>query len=808
MNPKKQILEKTRKDVGWDALLAHVASLCSTLQGSECAINLLPFDSLAEAKNRQLEIAESRNLSILDASLPFGGILDLRSTLEKMVNAGFLLTKELLECAHVLRSYRVLQKHILDRADLCPFLLIYANQMHDLSLLSNQIDQAIDETGEIKETASPAYRQLCKQLQTMQATMATKAEKWMSNGSLAHVWQDRYVTQRDGRYVLPVRSELRAAIRGIVTDASASRSTIFVEPEEWIEDNNRLRLLSIEKQAEERRILQALSAELYAAMEHIQHNAALVSRLDVIQAQARFGLLLQSRPIGWAEQDSIIDLRGARHPLLCVQRIKVIPNDVLIKQGHILVVSGPNAGGKTAILKLTGLLVCMAQAGFDLPVLEGSTLPWFTNIFTDVGDDQSLEKNVSTFSAHLANLKQCLEMADDKTLLLIDEIATGTDPKQGAALAQALLEAFAQKKTTVLVTTHYPELKNHALQGGHFVTASVGFDMETLRPTYRLHMGTPGPSETLPVAQQWGLPPAIIQRAKELVSDDQNRLEQVLQDLLLQQEQLATMRMETSQLQDHLTLQWEEIEKQKEALSEQKRLLRQSAFDQTVVALQESQRELKALRLHLRKRAQSDSFSSEELSTLQQQLNVTRNELHATYHAQAIPVSDQSQTHSNWDIGMEAYIPKMNVWVTILSKPDQGKVEVQAGRTRIRLPIHEIRPKATAKEPPFRNKPSFAHKQAAVTNSQPIEPVITPLRTDAQTLDLRGARAEEAVAKADAFVNKALQQNWDAVFFIHGHGTGALKKALRAFFLSHPAVKQLRSAEAQDGGEGVTILFL
>ncbi len=835
--------QKTLDDLGWESLLAYLEKHCSTEKGQMLTRALMPFATLLEAQGRAEAISEAKELLIQGEPLSLGGIVNLDPWLLRVSEGDILEGPEFVVIAQTLRQGSRLHQFIRTNAEKLPRLSSVIEAYVDRADLVAMIERTFDERGEVKDSASPKLQGLRKKLQSTQQDITKKAHHLLEQPSLSSVWQEQYITQREGRYVLPVRAEARVGLRGIVQDTSASGATVFMEPEALIELNNQLRLAQLELAAETHRILQELSHRLSKDVPELTKNLQILAELDVIHAAAKFSSQLDAAPLvllpisshkeilpsgsfhekgSFAHQDSSekgLALKNARHPLLLLGGTEVVANDIFLDQGQALILSGPNAGGKTVALKITGLFLLMARAGLHCPVDEDSTMPWFEKVFTDIGDDQSLEKNVSTFSAHIRNLCWFLQSAGPETLILLDEIAVGTDPEQGAALAQSIIEAFVAKEATLLVTTHYPSLKLLASENDKFVNASVGYDLERLQPTYRLHLGLPGPSETLPVAKKLGLPEEIIQRTYQLVQSERIGVEFLLRELTAQKEQLK----EASHHVENLKRQAEEKTALFNALVQEAQLevkkQRKKAHDQAVSTLQEARRQLEEVRSEMKRKKMTSETNPEELSLAKKTLENLSSQIYELTPRKDIPLEKKIST-SALTKGQEVYIASLNKKGTLLTTPERGKVWIMAGGLKLQVGLDDLYESnsnilgAGAKGAPSTKSPSGTTRGSLNSPnafSSPIQEVsVAPVvvRTSGNTLDLRGERVDDAIQKTEDFLDEALLNREAAIYVIHGHGTGALREAIRSHFLRHAQVKELSSASVQEGGEGVTILYL
>lgn len=821
---ERSLSHKTRLDLGWEALTEQLAARCHTVRGAALGRALAPLGTIDEARQRQLTVSEARALQDSGEPLSFGGISDIHPSLQRSEKGGVLLPAELVEIASTLHAGARLRRHLASRIGRAPRLAAHAERIAELPEVAGPISDAFDEHGALRDSASPALGGLRQRVNQLLGELTRRTDSLLNEAHIAPHLQDRFVTQREERYVVPVRADARTRIRGIVHGTSSSGATVFVEPEEIIELNNKLKLAQLEVAEEERRILADLSQRVEQAVPRIVVNLAELAYLDLLDAAALLSTALRASPVTLQEigpaaagEPPRLDLRNARHPLMMLAGTEVVPNDIVLPLGGTLIISGPNAGGKTVALKLTGLCALMARAGLHLPVQEGSTVPFFSCILTDVGDDQSLERNLSTFSAHVLNLRHFLQRAAPGTLILLDEIAVGTDPEQGAALAQALLEAMGQARATVLITTHYDRLKALGASGAPLANASVGYDLTRLQPTYRLHLGIPGASSALPVAERLGLPTPIIGRAKELLVAGQSGAEQLMQALAAERERTLQLQAEARELHEHARRQ----EHQATELLAQARLelgkARRKAHDEAIAALQAARRELADTKLALRAQAErlraqagdpsgrdGDPEAQAEYQRAQRRLDQLSHEISAAAPPRLGP-SGRPPTADELVIGAKVYVPRLGAVGTIASDAVRDKVVVQVGALRLNADLAELLlPDAQGRVTVPRPAPSAAPK--VVNVSQP--PPVMPPRTPDATIDLRGERLPVAIARTEKFVDDALRDSRSAVFVLHGHGTGILRQAIRTHFHEFPGVRSARPAEPSDGGDGVTVLEL
>lgn len=679
----------------------------------------------------------------------------------------------------------------------------------------------------IVDGASPGLHRARQRVRDLRASLMKTASRLVKQGGIAEVLQDSFYTEREGRIVLPVRSdsfERRGSLTGIIHDSSATGQTLYVEPSELIEENNSLRAAQVQAAAEERKVIEQLSRAVGQAAEGIRLNQEQLVALDAIHARlslaAAYGGVapLLGRAATGEEEGGLgrFELVGARHPLMVLGGVEVVPSDLVLEVGSALVISGPNAGGKTVALKTLGLCALMAQAGLRLPTSRPARMPLARAIVTDVGDDQSIAANLSTFSAHMQHVRAALRASEREgagTLVLLDEIAVGTDPEQGAALAEAVLLSLTEAGATVVTTTHYERLKLLAQRfPGRFVNASVGFDLEQMRPTFRLLIGVPGPSSALVVARRLGLPEPVLKVAEGLLDDASLRVDRLLQEVVAERDRLISTRQELERERAELRRRAQEVARREAAALEQAKSRKQRSYEAAAAELRALHAEVAALRKSLRK-AEKEGGAEEVLAAAREGLGRGREQLAERREPAPRP---EGQAPTQVEVGERVTVISLGKEGEVLSvKGDRAVVQVEALKTTV--PLAELRSHKAPAKARVKVRPDVA---APVRRWTPAEALPStagrhfgeapePLEIGIDnSVDVRGTRADDALRALDRFLDEAIQKDREVVAVIHGHGTGALKKVVREHLSQQGFVARTRPGLAKEGGEGVTVVWI
>lgn len=811
MSVAQMISPQALEDLGWPKLVDHWAKRCATSRG-EAAVRGGPlFDTVDLARERAAEIREARGLNVRDAKLPLGGISDIAAAIHRVRKAAALDAPELVAVATTGKSLARLRAHLRDHAEVAPKLAARGAVIADLGHVFHPILEAFDPDGRLVDHASDALGPLRRALAAIKATLVKRMDALLTDERFAPYLQDTYYTQREDRYVLPVRTDGKGFVRGIVHGTSQSAATLFIEPEEIVELNNRMKLAEAEVADEERRILAQFSGWVAEEAEAFVQSLAAAEVLDVIAAAAIMAEdTVAAEPI--LDEAPRIALLHARHPLMLLAEKRCVANDVTVAAGQTLLVSGPNAGGKTVTLKTVGLAALMARAGLHLTAESGSVIGWFTQLVTDIGDAQNLEKDLSTFSGHMVNLRELLGRAAPSMLVLIDEIAVGTDPDQGAALAQAVLEALAAKGVTCLVTTHYERLKALGASDPRFANASVGFDLERLEPTFKLHLGSPGSSGALAVAKRMGIAVPVVERARELLGAAGTRVEELLASVADQRRRIEEERAALLAELEAAEADRAAMRTQREKTAARYEKQTRAAHGEALSALRAARREIDEVRKEVR--AKAAAASADDVREATRKLVTPAAKVAKHEPKRPLPPGTPATVESLVP-GAPVIVPKLGR-CEVVSPPSDGKVEVRLGLMRATVPIAEV---LMDSHRAARRAEKDREKVEAEAEGKPQGPSLVMVdgvpaggrataRTIDSTLDIRGQRVDEAVGHVDRFLDESLLAGRDTAFLVHGHGTGALRQAIRSHLGGHNAIETFRAGEPSEGGDGVTVAFL
>jgi DNA mismatch repair protein MutS2 len=777
-----------------------VADRCAGPLGRELAL-ALPFAETRDGARAALaQAAEAARVLGEGRPLPVGEVDDVREAVERVRIGGVLAPAELRSLGRMLGSARALRRFLASRKAELPALVAACSTDPTLDDLADEISRSFEPDGTLADHASPRLRELRGEWHAARQRMLSRMEDLMSR--YESVLQDRFVTEREGRWVLPVRSDAHERFPGIVHATSSSGATLFVEPRAVVPMGNRLKVLEAEVKREEQAVYARLTQLLADALPSVDAAADALALADVRAATAKLGselALLFPEVI----DEPRLDLRTARHPLLALDLPSVVPSDLSIEAGKAVVVSGPNAGGKTVALKTMGLAALMVRAGMPVACAEGSVVGLFDVVLTDVGDDQSLQKNLSTFSAHVSNLATVLQETTQGALVLLDELAGGTDPREGEALAAGVLDSLCARGGAVAVTTHYEGLKALALADDRFVNASVGFDLATMTPTFRLAMGVPGSSSALAVARRFGLPGTVVERAERFLTREAQSFETVVKKLHDERAALELARAAAEEREREARMVRTRLEGELEAAKSRERRTLSDEARELMDRLRRARDELRAAQARLRaKKVDVQSMREAERAIERVAGEVA---IGGPLEGLVTRVDDEPREPVEAPAlrrGARVWVPRLRAEAEVV-EVSGGSVRVAAGPLKLTVAAGELRAVRGAQEPA--PAPAPRPERSVAQAASPEEPAI---QTRDNTSDLRGLRVDDAVAMATSFLDRALNDGRRVVFLLHGHGTGALRDALRKELGRSPYVARFRSGEPGEGGDGVTVVWL
>ncbi|MGB0388567.1 MAG: endonuclease MutS2 [Ardenticatenaceae bacterium] len=783
-------------------ILQRLASYCAFSASKELALALIPSPDPLEVARRLRGTTEAKQLVSSKPNVTVGGARDVRSQVEQASKGGILPPNELLTIRQTLISGRRLQRVISRANHQFPLLAEIVAQIEPSDALIDAIGQAIDDDGQVRDSASPALRRLRRELEHAHHRLLDRMQRIVQNSENASYLQEPIVTQRSGRYVIPIKVESKSRIPGLVHDHSASGATVFIEPLVTLDLNNQWRELEIAVQREIERILRALSELVSEAQEDISTTVQSLAELDLELAKAEYAFQIQGREPLLTDLNErkgtqpYLHLIQARHPLLTPS--EVVPTDIYLGPNyHILVITGPNTGGKTVTLKNVGLMALMAQCGLHIPANDGSRLPVFDNIFADIGDEQSIEHSLSTFSSHLTNIKRMLKRATDHSLILLDEVGAGTDPVEGSALARSLLEHFIENNITALVATHYSDLKIYAHSTKRVRNASVEFDLETLRPTYNLIIGLPGRSNALNIAERLGLPAPIIERARSFLSTQELEVDELLEEIKLAHESAKIDRRLAEKDRKEMERLRNQMREQIAGIEEDRREVINNARQEAQAELIEVREELRTLT----RKMERFGGNQQEATTIQELLKQLGSQLKpiskiVSRRPSGIDDPIPVEIHRPLVPGDIVWVPTLDSTGEILAISDND-AEVQAGYFRLRVALDDLELRIPA--------PSETTGKLPKQKRPRVEVTLPKIQNPGMEIDLRGHSVEEMRSLLDKYLDDAYLSGLPFVRIIHGKGSGVLRRAVREDLRHHTFVKQHRTGTLNEGGDGVTI---
>ena len=806
-------------NLDWPSVLEAIAGRCRSEMSRHLVMRFPQLDEPLVVARRLAEIGQLTEL--YDACDPVVSILvsDIESLLLRAERGAVLSGEELLTIASTMGTFHAVQHYFSVRRDEAPLLWAYAEDIACFRDLERRLKASFDAEGKLIDDASPELAKLRERSRRLAESLRTRIEAKLLQADVQDAIQDSYYTQREGRYVLPVKASSRSKVDGIVHATSASGQTVFVEPAELVELNNALRMSDFGIEAEELRILQMLSQLVGTHREVFLSNMRRCLYLDCADAVARFGVDCNCHIPDLSDRE--IELYQARHPLLALRKFEhpdtlVVANDIMLHEpAQAFVISGANAGGKTVNLKTVGLFALMMKAGIPICAGASSCFPIYRKVFADIGDDQSIAQNISTFSAHVQSLSKALHEADDKSLFLLDEPFSGTDPEHASPLVISLIEYLHAQNVASFVTTHFENVKAFALETEWIASGSVSFDLEQMCPTYHLQIGHPGTSAAFEIAAQHGLPQAILASARaQYDSKATSSLEHAIAELEQQRVRLEEARLVVAQTQEELDRAKADVEE----LREKMRAQVAKTLGADIESVQENIRKIKARVNKLRRKTFTAEFRHE--TEVQEEIDREMSQLEAEARKESAHVTDltapafEPMPEREIVIGKKVQIRQYHKNATVLARSGNhvtlqlGILQVHAVLADIGRPIVEAEPEPTARQKRIKNAKiiEIKHENSVLVDETTQLPIMAQVSDN--TLDLRGLTSEDALERTEFFLQSMQVREQAMCYIIHGHGTGVLKSVIRQYLSRSPLVSATRPGQYYEGGDGVTLAWI
>ncbi len=803
--------ERTLRVLEFGRIREMLTACAATELGKERCSQTGPQREMATIQELQAGTSEARRLLDLGKQIPLGGIQNIGDSVDKADRGGMLHPEQLLDVLYTLESTRRLKKAVAALGPEYPIMVDMAGGIETMPRLEDAIATAISESAEVLDSASPALRSARVKIRSINNKIRDTLDSIVKSAQWSKLLQDPVVSLRNGRFVVPVKSEMRSQASGIVHDQSSSGATLFIEPMAIVELNNQLRQAVAVEEAEIERILTELSAAVAEQAAKIVRTLRAVTQIDYAMAKGKLSYQMDATA---PELNTVgsLSMFGARHPLLGP---KVVPIDPYLGKGfNTLVITGPNTGGKTVTLKTVGLLTLMAQSGLHVPAEQGTEIAVFGKIFADIGDEQSIEQSLSTFSSHLTHIIATLGEADSDSLVLLDELGAGTDPQEGAALAMAILEELHSRGARTVATTHYSELKAFAHTTPGLANASVEFDVDTLRPTYKLSIGVPGASNAFAISQRLGLPQSVLDRARSLVGSGGQRMEEMISTLQQDHERAAAARSDAEALRRRYLELMHKYEALTSAAQAEKATVLKRARDEAEIVVREARQDaekligkLRAAVAHAQAGAgRHGTEATDEAREARRGLDDLRSAVYELTSAGGSGAEDpgdvedplEAQADARISAGSEVELVSLGKRGTVLEALSDDDFVVAVGSMRINVKRTQLRAARPARATAGAATPSLSGRGTSLE--------LEAARTVGSELDLRGMRVDEALEAVDKYVDDAVLGSLPTARIIHGKGTGALREAVRAQLSADRRVASMRLGAAGEGGDGVTVV--
>jgi len=773
----------------YDKIRDMLAARTSSVMGRELAEQLVPVSNVAEVERRIAETKEAKEILAASVNVPLGGIRDIRVIIRKAELGSVLEPDELIAVGSTLYAGRRVKSFFTDLINPSPLLTSVVERIEVLRNVETVIDSIVNEQGMIRDNASVELLRIRREIKHSQSRIKEKLDSILRSAEYQKLFQDTLVTIRGDRYVVPIKQEYRHSFPGIVHDQSASGATVFIEPMAVVNLNNDIKQLMAAEKNEIERILRLVTAQIAKVASSINTNCEVLAHIDFAFAKARLSFDMKAEmPV--LNERGYVHLQRARHPLIDSDR--VVPIDIYIgKSFNTLLITGPNTGGKTVTLKTLGLFVLMTQAGLFIPAASGSEIAVFNNVFADIGDEQSIEQSLSTFSSHMTNIVRILGQVSQRDLILIDEIGAGTDPEEGAALAMAILEYLLDIGAKTIATTHYSELKTFAYSRHGIENASVEFDIQTLRPTYRLLIGVPGSSNAFAISRRLGLSETIISRSKQLIDTDHAQFENVLNELEEKKLLYERLNEEARAQEQHLTVLRNKLEAEQADLMAKKAQVLSKAQSDASALLKQARREAEEVIAELKSQfsVQNSKERQQAIEHSRQRLKDGMSKLIPEQDLDLLPAINPAMLKP----GSIVFVTTLNQKGTVLSAT-ADEVTVQVGFMKVNVPLSVCR----LADESVKSEKKINGKSMQFAKVQDVS----------RQIDVRGMTVEEAEVLLAKYLDDAILAGLSQVLIIHGKGTGALRKGVRAYLKSHHHVKDISIGELNEGGDGATVVRL
>ena len=784
------IEDKVLNKLDFPKVLSRLADDCILPRAQELAVGLKPFVDFESVRKALQETEEGKNLLRGNPLFSVRGAKEIRSHIERCLRGGVIHGEELLEVLDTLRVGRKIKHLLLEFKEAFPGLWEIVLPIEPQKELEDEISRCISEDGKVADNASPILSDLRRSLDRLQHRIRETLEGTLRNSTYQKMLQDAIITQRSDRYVLPIKQEYRTSFPGIVHDQSASGATLFIEPMAVVYLGNELREVILREQREVQRILQMLSAQIEARGDAVAELHEALSQLDLVVAKAHLSEAMNAGAPELASGQHV-KLIQARHPLILG---KVVP--LTIELGidfDTLVITGPNTGGKTVALKVVGLMAAMTQSGLHIPAESDSRMGVFTQIFADIGDEQSLEQSLSTFSGHMKNIVEIINYADGQSLVLLDELGAGTDPTEGAALAMGILAELHERGCRTVSTTHYGALKTFAYETPRVKNASVEFDLETLRPTYRLLIGIPGKSNAFAIAGRLGLSEQVLQKANTFVTEREMQVADLIENLGETHREIEVEKQMAKSGRQAVEKQTKALEEKTIRLDEEFEILLALAKDEASELIRRAKREADALIAELKEALKKDNKQQQDIEKARQGFRRISAKLD---NGRQVKRSGSELAANQLKLGQTVHMTKIRQKGQILKLPNSnGEVLVQAGIMKIMVPLAELK---------------LAQEEKKIPPKYSRETSIGVQKTEAMRseIDLRGMLVDEGTYALDKYLDDAVLSGIGQIYVIHGKGTGAMRAGIQDFLKGHPHVQNFRIGEYGEGDSGVTVVEL